>query len=338
MQSRETLPRPDEAAPSVRVLLFNANGKDREGDLDQVRATHLTEHELAWVDVQARNQDDVQDVFRQLSIDVPDIDALFQDDAEPLAIRGDWYAARAVAPCWNDRDGELVRGPWLLVVGPNMVVTAHKSPLAFLEHFNKHHDPDSRLGELDADSFAVVLLDRMLTDYFNSLNKFEDSLDRLEMDILADCIHDRHLPQLQHLRREAANFRRMLGTHRDLFDALRRPDFRPERDDRVDARFRAVADRYERAMAAGENARQLVVGSYELLETRMSQRTNDTIRLLTFVTVLLGGLAVVAGVLGMNFEARFFESGSIGFWSAVGAMAGIAAAALFVGWRRGFWK
>ena len=51
------------------------------------------------------------------------------------------------------------------------------------------------------------------------------------------------MPYLRTLRRAAAAFRRLLSQHRDLFDALRRPDFRPERDDHVDKRFRAVADR-----------------------------------------------------------------------------------------------
>jgi len=86
-----------------------------------------------------------------------------------------------------------------------------------------------------------------------------------------------------------------------------------------------------------ENARDLVVGSYELLTTRLSQRTNDTMRTLTFVTVLLGSLAVVAGVLGMNFEAALFRSGSRGFWIAVGAMAAFVVLAMVVGRRRDWW-
>jgi Mg2+ and Co2+ transporter CorA len=58
-------------------------------------------------------------------------------------------------------------------------------------------------------------------------------------------------------------------------------------------------------------------------------------RVLTVVTVLLGTLAVVAGVLGMNFPAPFFDSGARGFWTAVGAMAGLTAAILLLArWRR----
>jgi Mg2+ and Co2+ transporter CorA len=86
-----------------------------------------------------------------------------------------------------------------------------------------------------------------------------------------------------------------------------------------------------------ENARELVVGSFELFATRTAQRTNDTMRVLTFVTVLLGTLAVVAGALGMNFKAPFFDTGADGFWIAIGAMGAIVLlSTLFARWRRWF--
>ena len=79
---------------------------------------------------------------------------------------------------------------------------------------------------------------------------------------------------------------------------------------------------------------KLVVGSFELFTTRTAQRTNDTMKVLTFFTVLLGTLAVVAGVLGMNFAAPFFDSGMRGFWIAIGSMAAIAVLAMLVArWR-----
>jgi magnesium transporter len=106
----------------------------------------------------------------------------------------------------------------------------------------------------------------------------------------------------------------------------------------VVAEFRALSARYERAVDAVENARDLVVGSYELLSTRLSQRTNDTMQLLTFATVLLGSLAVIAGVLGMNFQAALFQTGTDGFWITVGAMSLVVLGAMLLARRRGWWK
>ena len=90
-------------------------------------------------------------------------------------------------------------------------------------------------------------------------------------------------------------------------------------------------------MDAVDNTRDLVVGSFELFTTRTAQRTNDTMRVLTFFTVLLGSLAVLAGVLGMNFTVDFFHSGAEGFWITIASMAGlVVSATLFARWRRWF--
>lgn len=53
-------------------------------------------------------------------------------------------------------------------------------------------------------------------------------------------------------------------------------------------------------------------------------------RRLTFVTVLIGRLAVLAGILGMNFTVAFFDSGAVGFWSAIAGMVLLALIALAV--------
>jgi Mg2+ and Co2+ transporter CorA len=113
--------------------------------------------------------------------------------------------------------------PWLLLVGPNVVVTIHRDQLAFLDDIAALEDPDSRIGKLGADSFAAGLLDRMLTSYFDAVDAFEDRLDHLEVEILKPRVRNEHLPELRRLRADVSRLRRLLSSHRDLFDAMARP-------------------------------------------------------------------------------------------------------------------
>ncbi|MGO4552375.1 magnesium transporter CorA family protein [Lysobacter sp. 2RAF19] len=336
----QTLAPPEqERRPSVRALLFDANGEDRpvedprELDLDS-----LTDEELAWIDIVSDGREATEALMREVGLQPDLIAPLFDAHSDPLVMRKGWYAVRAIAPHWVEKDETIHGTPWLLVVGPNVVFTAHRDPIPFLDAVVAQHDPASHIGDLDADTFAIALLDRMLTAYYAALDAFEARVDHMEVAMLHGHVHDGFAQELGGLRRAVARFRRLLGSHRDLFDALRRADFRPEQDALVQKRFRAVSDRYERVMDAVENARDLVVGSFGLLDTRLSHRTNETMRLLTFVTVLLGTLAVVAGILGMNFHASLFDSGTKGFWWAVGAMIAVPVAALVLARWRGWWK
>jgi Mg2+ and Co2+ transporter CorA len=68
---------------------------------------------------------------------------------------------------------------------------------------------------------------------------------------------------------------------------------------------------------------------------RAAQKTNDTMRVLTFVTVLLGSLALVAGVMGMNFELAFFRTGQRGFFIVTGVMVAATVVSILVAlWRK----
>lgn len=331
----------DDAPPhdgGARVLLFDAKGDDREIDIASLDPARLAAHQIAWIDIVTDDPQVLRTTLARWHLEALPIASLLDARHAPLFSQDDWWGARALSPAWDEEREIGVGAAWMLIVGPNLVITVHRRRVQFLEALARQDDAGSRVGTLDADSFAAALLDRMLTAYFDTIDAFEDRLDKVEVDILQRRINTRHLPQLRRLRRAVSMLRRMLSSHRDLFDALVRPDFQPDWDDKVHKQFRALERRYERAVDAVENARDLVIGSYELLSTRLSQRTNETMRLLTFVTVMLGTLAVVAGVLGMNFKAPLFDTGGVGFWSAVGGMVAFALLALGVARWRGWWR
>jgi magnesium transporter len=317
-----------------RAWLFNADGHDQRIEPLELRLSELSPRQLAWVDVLASGSDALHPLLRQLELSSLPLPALSVPDKAPLHTWQDWFIVRALAPGVQADSPE----PWLLLVGPNAVLTLHRAPLPFLDELFDRDDPDSQLGVLSADSFAAALLDRMLTGYFDAIDAFEDDVDELEVAILQPRLRGSKLPDLRRLRRAVSLLRRMLTSHRDLFDALSRPDFRPQLAVEENGHFAAVSARYERAVDAVENARDLLIGAFELLSARQSQRTNESMRVLTFATVLLGSLAVIAGVLGMNFEAALFDSGSRGFWLSISGMALIAAIAVLFARARGWWR
>ena len=108
-------------------------------------------------------------------------------------------------------------------------------------------------------------------------------------------------------------------------------------DTDIDRRFETLDSHFERAMDVVENSRELVVGTFELFSSQTALKTNESMAVLTFATVVLGLLACLAGVLGMNFDAAFFETKTTGFFVAAGAMVLLGVIALVIGkMKRGF--
>lgn len=307
----------------LRAMLFDADGEDRRIDEDAIELSALTEQQLLWIDLQDNDAGEAAPILERLVARLGLTQgraALGKLEGKPrLHNFGEWFLVEVSAVECRSHLAFGGRG-LALVCGDDFVLSLHRGPLEILDQLYAREHGETRIGTLRAESFTASLLDWQVDGYLHAVSNLEEAVDRLEVAILGRAGYPECLPELAHLRRAASRLRRMLAPHRHVFGALARPDFRPEENGGAEQQFLALEQRFERAMDAVEVARELVVGSFELYTTRSAQRTNDTVRVLTFVTVLLGTLAVAAGVLGMNFNAPLFEAGARGFWFTLMAM------------------
>jgi len=120
---------------------------------------------------------------------------------------------------------------------------------------------------------------------------------------------------------ELGKGRRVEG--REAILALTRPELEAISSSDSADRFLRLRDRLEEAVQAARDSRQSVVGSFDVLITATSQRTNEIMKVLTLASVLLLPGALIAGVMGMNFRVGLFEHTSL-FWVTVAVIFGIA--------------
>ncbi len=330
---------PPDRQPWLRISLFDADGQDRDLDEGDIDVGALGEHQLLWVDLQDEDADEgaaeacLERLIEALGLQ-DGRDALHALNGTPQLLNfSDWFLVAVNAVEGKDKLGFEGRG-LAIACGRRFVLSLHRGPLKILDELHQREHGETRLGSLRPENFTASLLDWQVDSYLHAVSDFEEAVDRLEVSVLSSRVYHECLPELARLRRAASRLRRMLAPHRHVYGALARPDFRPggSDDDEQDPipAFRTLEKRFERAMDAVENARDLVVGSFELFASRNAQRTNSTMRVLTFVTVLSGVMAVIVGALGMNFTTPLFESGSAGFWATVAGMAVIAAVGIVV--------
>ena len=212
-----------------------------------------------------------------------------------------------------------------LVAAPNIVVAVHDAPIDGLGLPVDVHEAETTLGALDAPAFTAMLLDGMLTGYFHAVEAVERRIDELDERALRSSRPDDMLAELVALRRQIATLRRALSPQREVFYSLERPGL--VLGDSVEASWPLVADRFRQAMESVENARELLVGSFDIAMTKAGQRTNDIMRLLTVISSVLLPSVVVAGVMGMNFKVGLFDDPQ-NFFVVVAAMVALAVAIL----------
>ncbi|HET7520708.1 MAG TPA: CorA family divalent cation transporter, partial [Candidatus Limnocylindria bacterium] len=219
-----------------------------------------------------------------------------------------------------------------VIVAPNTVITVHDGEVTAFENLREEIQGDSVLGALNAAGFLAVLVDAVLDGYLAMVETIERRIDALDELAIRPGESSSFLNEVVVLRRRVALLRRALAPHRWTFAPLGRPDFELEG---LGQPWPGIIDRMERTMDSVENARELLIGTFDVYMASAAQRTNEVMKALTILSAILLPAVVLAGVMGMNFRIGFFDNPG-NFWFAIGAMVvlavGVLGAARWRGW------
>ena len=310
---------------SIESRLFDADGHDESVELDESLIGRLGERQLLWVDLDGDSEEERRQLGSLLGLNRHSVHNMLTPVGRPrLDLFRDYFEMSVIGLDDDERPVGLD-----VFVGENWVATVHSAPVPFLGRYREQLASDTELGQLTAPSFTAALLDWLVGTYFRSVEDLEADVDRLDERALLHTDRDKLLRDLTLMRRRISGIRRTLVPHREVFAALARPDFETVASSETAPHFRALEDRLERSIAAVENARELLIGSFDIFMTQTGQRTNDVMRVLTIVSVILLPSVVIAGVMGMNFEIPFFEDPNM-FWVVIAAMVVLATVVLIV--------
>ncbi|MCW3051890.1 MAG: magnesium transporter CorA, partial [Chthonomonadales bacterium] len=183
--------------------------------------------------------------------------------------------------------------------------------------------------------FLAGLLDWHVTSYFRLLEELELEVDKID----AHALRPRHsrnlLGELAKLRQRVAFVRRILTPHREVYAAMARPDFQAIANSSSSPHFRNLADRLDRAIEAMENARELLVGSFDIFTTQTTLRTNEIIKVLTIVSFIWFPASVIVGITGLLLKSPVHATTSPGFWIMMGTILFVAVSTVALArWKR----
>jgi magnesium/cobalt transport protein CorA len=295
---------------------------------------NVTDRQLLWVDVDSR--DATQFARIAAALEIPDEFAgqIVEDQGRATLIRYKTalhLVVEAIELPDRKRNASYVRRELDILARKNVVVTVHDGPIAALDRLQDEVSGDTLLGRLDAGSFVEAIVDTVLTTYFALIEEVERDIDELDETALRAPASESFLHDVLRVRRRVAELRRTIAPHREALAPLARSD--AAMGDVLGHELPSLYERLERVIDAVENARELLVGSFDVYLGGAAQRTNDVMKALTILSAVLLPAIVLAGVMGMNFHMPFFDSAD-NFWFVLAAMGGFAVVILGVArWR-----
>ena len=319
----------------TRVRVLDADGPDRQVSIANLDMQAVTPRQLVWADLVAPTNDELDNVAERFGLAVEHVRWLALDDDQPrAALHRRFVRLRAIAS-EPSPDGPSMK-PLGIVAGWRYVLTVHREPLDLLGQLDAWLADDAAVGQLDAAIFLAAILNSVVTGYFAATDWVEDRVDAVDDQLLGGAPDNVALTRLVELRHHATELRRALTAHREVFGSLAWADFEALAETHAAGRFQLVAERFDRAVDAIENARDQVVGAFDIHLARTAQRTNDIVRILTIVSAVLLPCSLLAALLSMNVLPPLPTEDVGVFWVIVGAIAVFATIVLAMA-RRAAW-
>ena len=304
----------------ILVYLFDANGEDRQVELNENILSSINDKQLLWINILERDEAMLESVTKALSLEKVPMRGILRIYERPKIYKfADFYHFFIISV--ETGEGGVLRSiPIDFLVGKNFVVTVHDGDVKYLQEFTRREKGERHIGDLDAESFVATMLDLHIVSYFDVLEKIEKEVDEMDENILRRDLEDEEfLKQMVKLRNEVSKLRRWFLPHRDIFYSLSRPDFKKAADADSLENFQLLNEHFESAVDSIESSRETVLSLFDLYTTKTSHRMNFLMKRLTFITILVGSMGVIAGVLGMNFEEEFFKNANA-FWFVIVGM------------------
>ncbi|TRX03029.1 magnesium/cobalt transporter CorA [Candidatus Methylobacter oryzae] len=187
-----------------------------------------------------------------------------------------------------------------LLLLDKFVFTFKEKPDALFDPiFSRLNNDKSHLRNLGADYLTYIIMDTIVDEYFSLQDTFDELIESVEDELLNNP-SAQTLNTIQKIKRELIFLRRSVSPLRELLAAVQRSES-PLLNEKTKRYFRDIYDHVIRVSEAMESYRDLIAGMLDIYLSSVSNKMNETMKILTVFASIFIPLTFIAGVYGMNF-------------------------------------
>jgi magnesium transporter len=271
----------------------------------------VVEHDqLRWVDITRPTVREIEYLRREFGFDEFALEDCLSRLQRPKLDDYDGYLFLVLHIPVHDKATRRTSAAQVdLFVGPDYVVTLHDErvkPLIVLFEAVR----DNRLvreANMSRGSGLLFyrIIDRLVDYIFPVLTRIAENIERIE-DMTFERQVLRTVQEISIVRRDLIAMRRIIRPQIGVLSALARKDAPWLRLDE-DAYFGDIQDHLNKAWDTLEDFKDVVDSLAEANDSLTMHRTNEIIRALTIISVIMLPLTLVSGIYGMNITLPFQE-------------------------------
>jgi len=296
---------PQAPKPHLRILCYSPSEFEEieSATLDQVRAS-LDRFPITWLNVEGLGDANVierlGEIFQLHRLALEDVVNVHQ--RAKLEEYENWLYFVAPMACGGER---FATEQVSLFVNQKVVLTFQEGRPGdpFDAVRERLRTGSGRLRSAGSDYLAYAIIDALLDGYFPVLERYGDRLDALEDQMLAmDSRRSAMLvDELHDVRHDLRLVRRAIWPQREAIAAMLR-ESTPFITDATRVYLRDCYDHVVQLIDLLETFREFSADLRDLHMSTLSNRINETMRILTIISTIFIPLTFIAGIYGMNFN------------------------------------
>ncbi|MBI1224867.1 MAG: magnesium/cobalt transporter CorA [Bacteroidetes bacterium] len=196
---------------------------------------------------------------------------------------------------------ELASEQIAIYFGENFIITFQENEDDTFKAVRERLEVASgRIRSRKSDYLAYALIDNIVDNYFEVLDRFEERMEELEIEITNNPTREIK-ENIYHLKFQMLAMRKAVMPLRDAVNKFSRCEGEAV-DEGTGLYIRDLYDHVLRIADMTETYRDMLNGLIELYHSELSIRMNNVMQVLTVITTIFVPLTFIVGVYGMNFD------------------------------------
>lgn len=286
----------------IKITEFS-EGDIREYDADSIEdcSPSLKDDATKWIHVMGVHDVDIVEKICNFydihSLVIEDIPSIGQRPKIEAMSSGVYTVLRSYDLSGNDVHSEQVS----IVFGKGFIISFQETPTDIFDAIrNRIRRPGGHIRKGGSDYLAYALLDLIVDKYFFVLEFIGDRIEDLE-DVLIEEGSSEMLTEIYKLKRTLVAFRRHIWPLRQVVLKLQRDVPLYVRDETL-VFLRDLYDHVIRVTDHVETYRESITGMLDIYLSRVSNKMNEVMQVLTVISVIFIPLTLMASIYGMNWQ------------------------------------
>ena len=262
----------------------------------------------------------IERLGKYIDLDRLTIRQLLDTTLRPKVEEYDHYIFFSVKSVLKNKDGGLIVEQMSFILGQHYVISFQEEPADHFDHIrNKIVEALGQVRKRGADFLLYQLLDAVLDNYFETIEQLNSETKNLEKMVLTNPTQE-SLIELEQAKYTTEMIKKSLSPFKDSIRAIlnRHKSFITEENVRY---FQDLMNNCTSAIEEIDATSKSLESLTNIYFSALSQKMNETMKVLTTVATIFIPLTFIAGIYGMNFENMPELKYDNGYFLALGGMA-----------------